>query len=285
MKQGLTRSTVILIVLGVILFADVVVFFDSASGFLAGNALWRYLLFALGLVSIWLFSRARSKTVSGAAVPVSRVKTAAAAASAVSAFYSIFIVIFSAMGINDAPAGHHSTPFTQALDAIGDVACAVLFLGMAVWLFVIARRFLSETNSVSANTLLLSGCVVLIGPIITLLRQAALRSVSSQRLSILLPVLAMLFSLGFLMAFSRLLFADDEKNLRRVTFWGLSSFFFGVCLALPQTLYLSFTQPYSLALLPQTVFSAGIGILGLCTAQWAPSAALTAPASEQSKPE
>ena len=267
MKQGLTRATVILIVLGVILFADVVVFFDSASGFLAGNALWRYLLFALGLVSIWLFSRARSKTVSGAAVPVSRVKTAAAAASAVSAFYSIFIVIFSAMGINDAPAGHHSTPFTQALDAMGDVACAVLFLGMAVWLFVIARRFLSETNSVSANTLLLSG------------------SVSSQRLSILLPVLAMLFSLGFLMAFSRLLFAHDEKNLRRVTFWGLSSFFFGVCLALPQTLYLSFTQPYSLALLPQTVFSAGIGILGLCTAQWAPSAALTAPASEQSKPE
>ena len=132
MKQGLTRTTVILIVLGAILFADVVVFFDSASGFLAGNALWRYLLFALGLVSIWLFSRARSKTVSGAAVPVSRVKTAAAAASAVSAFYSIFIVIFSAMGINDAPAGHHSTPFSQALDAMGDVACAVLFLGMAV---------------------------------------------------------------------------------------------------------------------------------------------------------
>ena len=29
MKQGLTRTTVILIVLGVILFADVVVFFDS----------------------------------------------------------------------------------------------------------------------------------------------------------------------------------------------------------------------------------------------------------------
>ena len=86
MKQGLTRTTVILIVLGVILFADVVVFFDSASGFLAGNALWRYLLFALGLVSIWLFSRARSKTVSGAAVPVSRVKTAAAAASAARLF-------------------------------------------------------------------------------------------------------------------------------------------------------------------------------------------------------
>lgn len=285
MKQSLTRPVIFLVALGVILFADVIVFFDTASGFLAGNALWRYLLFALGLAGIWIFSRVRRKTSSGTAMSVSRVKTAAAAAGALSAVYSIFIVIFSAMGIHDAPVGNHSTPFLRALNAMGDIACAVLFMGMAVWLFVISRRFFSGTKNVSATALLLTGCVVLIGPIITLLRQAALRSVSSQRLSIVLPVLAMLFSLGFLMAFCRLLFTDDEKTVGRVTFWGLSVFFFGVCLALPQTLCLSFTQPYCLALLPQTVFCAGIGILGLCTVQWAQSGTLAAPASQQTQPE
>lgn len=268
MKQALFSPAPILIVLGVVLFADMAFSFDAATGFLAGSTIARYLVFALALVYIWVFSRSKANS-AAKDVPLRKVQIAFTIASAASVFYSVSIVIFSAMGVQAAPTGHHSTPFMQALNAMGDIACAVLFMGMAVWFSVIGRKFLSSQGNANPSALLLSGAVVLLGPLITLLRQAVFRSVSSHRLSIVIPIFAMLFSFGFLIALCRFLFTEGADCARRVVFWGWSVFFFGVCLALPQTLYLSFSQPYCQAFVPQVIFCAVIGILGAYSAEWA----------------
>lgn len=291
MKQALSWPASTLIALGVILFVDTVFTFDPSTGFLAGSAIGRYVVYALALGNIWLFSRSQVKA-SAKPLALSTVKTVFTLASAASVFYSIAIVIFSAMGVESVPTGHHSTAFAQSLNAMADIACAVLFMGMAVWFSAIGRKFLSGKDSVSPNMLLLSGAVILVGPVLILLREAVFRSISSHRLSIVIPVLAMLFSVGFFIALCRFLFTQGADSARRVVFWGWSIFFFGVCLALPQTLYFSTSQPYSMALVPQVIFCAALGILGACSAQWArcgldiPAISAPSPAAqENSEPQ
>lgn len=291
MKQALFSPAPILIALGIVLFADVALSFDTATGFLAGSTIARYIVFAVALLYIWLFSRSRAKA-PAKPLALGTVKNMFTLASAASVFYSVAIVIFSAMGVESVPTGHHSTAFTQSLNAMADIACAVLFMGMGIWFSVIGRKFLSGKDSASPNILLLSGAVILFGPILVLLRQAVFRSISSHRLSIVIPVLAMLFSVGFLIALCRFLFTEGAESARRVVFWGWSVFFFGVCLALPQTLYLAASQPYCMALVPQVIFCGALGILGACSAQWVRRGldlpAIPAPlpaAQESSEPE
>lgn len=226
---------------------DLALWTDPVTGFSAGSTALRYGGYALVLAVLFVLGRSLPDSPAPApdSVLLSRLCGLTAA----------FAALYGLSALAEA--------------AVSARVLAVLALLAGVWYAAMARLLRAEGNAAMARHSAWAGVAGnLFFPALAVTRYFVNPS-SLARVGVTAQMLNAVFLMLFAGVFLRVLFLPGRCGRRRGFFWGMSAFFAGVCLEVPQAAF-DFAGDFSAvrSLLAAAALG-GLGLMGLAVAAWA----------------